>query len=97
MPFDDDSIQLWDDDERCAAEVRRLSPRDVAGWRARVEATPRQSCTVKSTIALRDLPRFRARPDSQYIHWGQIKPPLTKPEWREYHRLANAGLLPPRL
>jgi phytoene dehydrogenase-like protein len=34
VPFlDGSSIQLWDDDERCAAEVRALSPGDVAGWR----------------------------------------------------------------
>ena len=33
VPFlDGSSIQLWDDDERCAAEVRALSPGDVAGW-----------------------------------------------------------------
>ena len=35
VPFlDGSSIQLWDDDERCAAEVRALAPGDVAGWRA---------------------------------------------------------------
>jgi phytoene dehydrogenase-like protein len=35
VPFEDsESIQLWDDDERCEAEVRRLAPRDVAGWKA---------------------------------------------------------------
>jgi len=35
VPFlDGTSIQLWDDDERCETEVRRLSPGDVAGWRA---------------------------------------------------------------
>jgi phytoene dehydrogenase-like protein len=34
VPFlDGSSIQLWDDDERCAAEVRALSPGDVEGWR----------------------------------------------------------------
>jgi phytoene dehydrogenase-like protein len=34
VPFlDGSSIQLWDDDERCAAEVRAFSPGDVAGWR----------------------------------------------------------------
>src|SRR5260370_12106426 len=34
VPFlDGTSIQLWDDD-RCADEVRALSPRDVEGWRA---------------------------------------------------------------
>jgi len=35
VPFEDgSSIQLYDDDERCEAEVANLSPRDVAGWRA---------------------------------------------------------------
>lgn len=34
VPFlDGSSIQLWDDDERCEAEVRALAPGDVAGWR----------------------------------------------------------------
>jgi phytoene dehydrogenase-like protein len=35
VPFlDGSSIQLWDDDERCAAEVRALAPGDVEGFRA---------------------------------------------------------------
>jgi phytoene dehydrogenase-like protein len=35
VPFlDGSSVQLWDDDERCEAEIRRLSPPDVPGWRA---------------------------------------------------------------
>ncbi len=35
VPFlDGSSVQLWDDDERCEAEVRALSPGDVPGWRA---------------------------------------------------------------
>ncbi len=35
VPFDDGGcIQLWDDDARCEAEIRRVSPRDVSGWRA---------------------------------------------------------------
>ncbi|MBV8069949.1 MAG: NAD(P)/FAD-dependent oxidoreductase [Acidobacteriaceae bacterium] len=35
VPFEDgESIQLYDDDELCEAEVRRLVPRDVDGWRA---------------------------------------------------------------
>jgi phytoene dehydrogenase-like protein len=33
VPFlDESSIQLWDDDERCAAEVHALCPGDVEGW-----------------------------------------------------------------
>jgi len=35
VPFlDGSSIQLWDDDQQCAAEVRALAPGDVEGWRA---------------------------------------------------------------
>jgi phytoene dehydrogenase-like protein len=35
IPFEDgESIQFWEDDERCEAEVRRLAPQDVEGWRA---------------------------------------------------------------
>jgi phytoene dehydrogenase-like protein len=35
VPFlDGSSIQLWDDDAACEAEVRRFSPSDVAGWHA---------------------------------------------------------------
>lgn len=35
VPFlDGSSIQLWDDDARCEAEVRRFAPGDVDGWRA---------------------------------------------------------------
>jgi len=35
VPFlDESSVQLWDDDERCEAEVRALAPGDVEGWRA---------------------------------------------------------------
>jgi phytoene dehydrogenase-like protein len=35
VPFEDgSSIQLYDDDEQCEAELRRFSPADVDGWRA---------------------------------------------------------------
>jgi phytoene dehydrogenase-like protein len=35
VPFlDGTSIQLWDDDDRCEAEVRRFAPGDVEGWKA---------------------------------------------------------------
>ncbi len=35
VPFDDGtSVQLWDDEARCEAEIAALAPRDVAGWRA---------------------------------------------------------------
>ena len=35
VPFHDgSSIQLWDNDDRCEAEIRNLAPGDVEGWRA---------------------------------------------------------------
>src|SRR5580658_3369132 len=35
VPFlDGDSVQLWDDDDACEAEIRRFAPRDVNGWKA---------------------------------------------------------------
>jgi phytoene dehydrogenase-like protein len=35
VPFEDgSSVQLYDDDDQCEAEIRKLSPRDVEGWRA---------------------------------------------------------------
>ncbi|MDQ3811478.1 MAG: NAD(P)/FAD-dependent oxidoreductase, partial [Chloroflexota bacterium] len=35
FPFDDgSSIQLWENEERCEAELRRFAPRDLVGWRA---------------------------------------------------------------
>ena len=35
VPFlDGSSVQLWDDDARCEAEIRAFAPEDVEGWRA---------------------------------------------------------------
>jgi len=35
VPFlDGSSIQLWDDDARCDAEIARFAPKDLEGWRA---------------------------------------------------------------
>jgi phytoene dehydrogenase-like protein len=42
VPFEDcSSIQLWNDDEKCEAEVRRFAPRDVTGWRAMLDVKRR--------------------------------------------------------
>jgi phytoene dehydrogenase-like protein len=42
VPFlDGASVQLWDDDQRCAEEIRRLSPADVDGWRAMTDVLRR--------------------------------------------------------
>jgi phytoene dehydrogenase-like protein len=35
VPFDDgSSLQLGEDDDQCEAEIRRLNPKDIPGWRA---------------------------------------------------------------
>src|SRR5882757_1910275 len=42
VPFlDGSSIQLWDDDEQCEAEIRAFSPQDVEGWKAMSEVLRR--------------------------------------------------------
>lgn len=42
VPFlDGSSIQLWDDDDACEAEVRRFSARDVEGWKAMTDVIRR--------------------------------------------------------
>jgi phytoene dehydrogenase-like protein len=47
VPFEDgESVQLWDDDELCEAEIRRVSARDVAGWRAMSDVI----CRARNTI-----------------------------------------------
>src|SRR5215212_8425794 len=34
VPFEDgSSVQLWGDDERLEAEIRRFAPKDLGGWR----------------------------------------------------------------
>ena len=38
IPFEDGcSVQLYDDDEACDAELKRFAPGDVAGWRAMMD------------------------------------------------------------
>ena len=42
VPFEDgSSVQLWNDDEQCEADIRKLAPGDVAGWKAMVETKAR--------------------------------------------------------
>ncbi len=68
------------------------------GWRGQVDSVPIVGCTVKLNVALRELPDFTARPGTREPHhFGQINTPLTKDEWREHHRIAKEGRLPPRL
>lgn len=42
VPFDDgSSIQLWNDDAKCEAEITRFAPGDLAGWRAMIDVKRR--------------------------------------------------------
>jgi phytoene dehydrogenase-like protein len=67
-------------------------------WRARVEWIPMTGCTLKITVALNELPNFRARPGTmEPHHLGQVNTPLTKAEWRAHYQTAQAGELPTRL
>jgi len=48
VPFHDgESVQLWDEEEPCEAEIRRLSPRDVEGWRAMSDVLRRMRDTLR--------------------------------------------------
>ncbi len=80
------------------ATLRLLGDAADPAWRARVDSVPILGCTVKLNVALRELPDFRARPGTREPHhFGQINTPLTKDEWRLYHRAARDGRLPDRL
>jgi len=74
-----------------------LGDRADSAWAEDVRAIPMAGVTVKVNMTLSELPNFRARPGlSEPHHTGQINTPLTKDEWRDNHRLANEGRLPPR-
>ncbi|GAB4424185.1 MAG: NAD(P)/FAD-dependent oxidoreductase [Anaerolineae bacterium] len=48
VPFDDgSSIHLWDDEERCEAEINKLAPGDLAGWRAMHDVLTRASDALR--------------------------------------------------
>jgi phytoene dehydrogenase-like protein len=76
-----------------------------AGWRADVEAVPILGSTVKVTLALREPPRFRARPaagaasgrtspGAQGHLRAQINTPLTPQQWRDGFAASQRGELP---
>jgi phytoene dehydrogenase-like protein len=42
VPFEDGtSVQLWNDDAKCEAEITRFAPGDLAGWKAMVDVKRR--------------------------------------------------------
>jgi phytoene dehydrogenase-like protein len=68
-----------------------------AAWADRVRSIPTEGVTVKVNLTLTELPNFCARPGTREAHHtGQVNTPLDKREWREFHRLANQGILPLR-
>ena len=76
--------------------LRLLDDEADAQWREQVERIPMTGCTVKITVALRELPNFRARPGTlEPHHLGQVNTPLSKAEWRANYQTAQAGGLPP--
>jgi phytoene dehydrogenase-like protein len=78
--------------------LRLLGQSAASAWKRRVESIPMTGCTAKITVALKELPNFRARPGTcEPHHFGQVNTPLSKAEWRRHHRTAVAGDLPERL
>ena len=56
VPFGDgSSVQLWDDDPQCEAEIKRFSERDVKGWRAMGDVVRRLRDLLRPADAIRDL------------------------------------------
>ena len=80
VPFDDGScIQIWEDEEAAAEEIRRFSPRDVRGWSA-----------MQSVIArLRDA----VRPAGERDAWLGEPPTREQLEDRIGHDEELHGLL----
>lgn len=69
VPFEDgSSVQLWDDDDRCEEEIRRLSPVDVEGWR--------DFCSVKARL------RDAIRPEGDGDLWLGKAPSIDQIEER---------------
>jgi phytoene dehydrogenase-like protein len=80
------------------ATLRLLGAAADPSWRREVERVPIKGVTVKVNMTLTELPNFRSRPGTREPHHtGQINTPLTKQEWVDSHRQANAGILPERL
>lgn len=78
--------------------LRLLADTADRDWRTRVQSIPIKGCTAKLNIVLSELPNFRARPGTREPHHtGQINTPLTRQEWLDHHRMARAGVMPPRL
>jgi phytoene dehydrogenase-like protein len=51
VPFTDgSSVQLWDEDERCEAEIHRFAPGDTEGWRAMSDVVRRLRNALRPAV-----------------------------------------------
>lgn len=68
-----------------------------SGWKAKVDAVPMKSFTIKVNAALNQLPDFKARPGPRMPHHlATINTPLTREEWKAGHADVVAGKMPKR-
>jgi phytoene dehydrogenase-like protein len=78
--------------------LRLLGNAADSAWKAQVDQVRMTGNTVKITVALKELPNFRARPGTlEPHHFGQVNTPLSKSAWLQQHGTARAGELPSRL
>jgi phytoene dehydrogenase-like protein len=78
--------------------LRMLGGAADSAWRAKIDATPIEGCTVKLNVHLSELPNFTARPGvNEPHHYGQINASLTKDEWKAGYAAARRGELPEHL
>ncbi|HWA93021.1 MAG TPA: NAD(P)/FAD-dependent oxidoreductase [Terracidiphilus sp.] len=78
--------------------LRMLGDAADSAWRAKIDATPIEGCTVKLNVHLSELPNFTARPGvNEPHHYGQINASLTKDEWKAGYAAARRGELPEHL
>jgi phytoene dehydrogenase-like protein len=67
-------------------------------WRTQVESVPIEGCSMKVSVALAELPNFKAKPGTRESHhFGQINTPLTKQEWQRSYDIARSGGVADRL
>lgn len=78
--------------------LRLLGENASETWQEQVERVPMRGCTMKVSVALRELPNFVARPGLREAHhMAQINTPLSKAEWKAGFVAAQRGELPERL
>ena len=87
IPFEDGtSVQLWEDDARCEAEVRRFAPGDVDGWRTMYDTMRRLRDALRpegegdmwvGRAPTREMIEDRLRGDTEALHllfdWSMVE------------------------